>query len=178
MAMTFTATEIPDVLIVMGDTFADERGTLEVLWRRDEADARGFDVPVTQCNLACSTRRGTIRGMHFQTPPVEQAKLIRTIRGSVFDVVVDLRRDSPTYRRWVGVELHDSSRTMLYVPSGFAHGYQTLTDNAEVLYVVSAPYAPAHQGGVRWNDAAFGIKWPLGAPTAINARDASFPDFT
>jgi len=178
MSITFTETAIPGVLIVQSQRIRDERGALEVPWHEAPFAARGLETHVAQCNIATNPRRGTIRGMHYQAAPFEEVKVIRPIRGAVFDVVVDLRRDSPTFRRWVGVELDAAAGRMLYVPRGFAHGYQTLTDDAEVLYIVSAQYSPPHQRGVRWNDAAFGIEWPLGSPAVINPRDASYPDFT
>jgi dTDP-4-dehydrorhamnose 3,5-epimerase len=115
--------------------------------------------------------------MHYQAAPFEEAKVIRVVRGSVFDVAVDLRPDSPAFGQWVGWELTADNRQMMYVPPGCAHGYQTLADDTEVFYFVSAAYSPPHQRGVRWNDPAFGIVWPLGQPTSIHERDATYPDF-
>jgi dTDP-4-dehydrorhamnose 3,5-epimerase len=115
--------------------------------------------------------------MHFQAAPFQEAKVIRAVRGAIFDVAVDLRPDSPTFKQWTGHELTAENRQVMYVPPGCAHGYQTLDDDAEVFYFVSAPYSPPHQRGVRWNDPAFGIDWPLGAPVSIHERDASYPDF-
>jgi dTDP-4-dehydrorhamnose 3,5-epimerase len=114
--------------------------------------------------------------LHYQRAPFEEAKLIRAIRGGVFDVGVDMRPDSPTFRQWVGVELKAGQGRMLYIPPGFAHGYQTLADDTEILYVVSAVYEPSHQMGVRWDDPTIGIKWPLGTPSVIHERDASYAD--
>jgi dTDP-4-dehydrorhamnose 3,5-epimerase len=176
--VTFTETSIPGVLIARGNSIADERGTLEVAWEQDALARHGLDTRVAQCNVATNRRRGTIRGLHYQTSPYEEVKVIRLVRGAVFDVAVDLRPDSRTFRRWVGVELDAASHQMLYVPQGCAHGYQTLTDDTEVFYLVSAPYSPPSQRGVRWNDPAFSIAWPLGSPTVINHRDATYPDFT
>jgi dTDP-4-dehydrorhamnose 3,5-epimerase len=175
--MTFTDTKIPGVLIVGCDVFPDDRGRFAVAWATTDMAARGLDTRIAQCNLSSNTTRGTIRGLHFQTAPSEQTKLVRTSRGAIFDVAVDLRPDSPTFCRWVGVELSAENHRQLYIPVGCAHGYQTLTDDAEIVYFVSTPYAAAHQGGVRWNDPAFGIEWPIAAPTAINERDHSYPDF-
>jgi dTDP-4-dehydrorhamnose 3,5-epimerase len=175
--MTFHETRIPGVLIIDSDVFRDERGAFVRAWLRDEFAARGLETAVAQASLATNRTRGTIRGLHYQTAPHEEVKYIRAIRGAVYDVAVDLRPESPTFREWVGVELTSDNQRMLCVPKGCAHGYQTLTDAAEVCYFVSAAYAPAHQAGVRWNDPAFGIRWPLGAPTVINERDATFPDF-
>jgi dTDP-4-dehydrorhamnose 3,5-epimerase len=172
--MTFTSTRLPDVLIVQGEKIPDDRGSLEVAWHHDVFKARGLDARIAQFNYVSNTKRGTIRGMHYQLPPFQEAKLVRPIRGAVFDVAVDMRPDSPTFRQWVGVDLKAGQSRMLYLPPGFAHGYQTLADDTEVLYLVSAPYMPSHQAGVRWDDPAVGIKWPLGTPSVIHERDASY----
>jgi dTDP-4-dehydrorhamnose 3,5-epimerase len=126
--------------------------------------------------MASNHRRGTVRGMHYQSAPHQEVKVVRVVRGAIFDVAVDLRPGSPTFRQWVGVELSAANRRVLYVPTGLAHGYQTLEDDTDVLYFVSAPYVPALQQGVRWNDPAIGIDWPLGTPTIIHPRDAAYPD--
>jgi len=175
--MTFNQLSLPGVWLLDADTFEDERGSFSRLWMPDELSARGLEIAVSQCSMATNLRRGTIRGMHYQTAPFEEVKVVRTTRGAIFDVAVDLRPDSPTYKRWVGAELSAENRRALYLPRGVAHGYQTLSDDADVLYLISAPYAPNHQRGVRWNDPAFSIDWPLGAPTMINARDAGYADF-
>jgi dTDP-4-dehydrorhamnose 3,5-epimerase len=175
--VTFTPTAIPGVLIVDSDVFRDERGAFVRAWLPEEFQARGLEVHIAQASMALNRTRGTLRGLHYQTAPFEEVKLIRVTRGAVFDVAVDLRPDSPTFKRWVGVELNDRDHRMMYIPRGCAHGYQTLADDTEVFYFVSAAYAPAHQAGVRWDDEAFGIEWPIGRPTVINARDASYPDF-
>jgi dTDP-4-dehydrorhamnose 3,5-epimerase len=176
--MQFAETRIPGVVLVTPDVFTDERGQFVRAWMPDEFAARGLDTRIAQGSLALTRRRGTIRGMHFQAAPFEEAKIVRAVRGGVFDVAVDLRPDSPTFRQWVGCELTDQNRQIMYVPPGCAHGYQTLADDTEVFYFVSAAYSPPHQRGVRWDDPAFGIVWPLGAPTTIHDRDASYPDFT
>jgi dTDP-4-dehydrorhamnose 3,5-epimerase len=175
--MRVIATRIPDVWIVEADRFADDRGTLMPAWVRSDFAERGLETGVAQLTVATNDRKGTLRGLHFQEPPFEEVKFIRAVRGAFYDVVVDLRPDSPTFRQWVGAELSERNRQMLYVPKGFAHGYQTLTDDTEVIYLVSTPYSPAHQRGVRWDDPAFGIEWPLGAPSVIHPRDAAYPDF-
>lgn len=174
--MQFIDTAIPGVCLVEFDTFADDRGSLSPMWIPSEFAARGLETTVAQLTLAANHRRGTLRGLHYQTAPHQEVKCVRVVRGAVFDVALDLRPDSPTYRRWFGAELTTANRRMLYIPKGFAHGYQTLTDDTEILYVVSAPYSPAHQRGVRWNDPTFGIEWPLGPPSVIHPRDASYPD--
>jgi dTDP-4-dehydrorhamnose 3,5-epimerase len=175
--MRFTETKISGVFIIDSDVFEDERGAFVRAWMPDEAAAHGLDTRIAQASLSLTRQRGSIRGLHFQAAPFEEAKTIRAVRGSVFDVAVDLRPDSPTYLQWVGHELSAANRRVMYLPVGCAHGYQTLEDDTEVFYFVSAAYAPAHQRGARWNDRAFGIEWPLGTPTCINARDAEYPDF-
>jgi dTDP-4-dehydrorhamnose 3,5-epimerase len=175
--MQFTETRIPGVLVVTPDIFADERGEFVRVWMPDEFATRGLEARIAQGSLAVTKRRGSIRGLHYQAAPFEEAKVIRVTRGAIFDVAVDLRPGSPTCLQWVGIELSADNRRMMYVPPGCAHGYQTLADDTEVFYFVSAAYSPPHQRGVRWNDAAFGIQWPLGAPTTINERDATYPDF-
>jgi dTDP-4-dehydrorhamnose 3,5-epimerase len=175
--MEFTETPIADVWIVAPDVFEDARGAFVRAWMPDEFAARGLDTRIAQGSLAMTHRKGSIRGMHYQAAPFEEAKVIRAVRGGIFDVAVDLRPDSPTYLKWTGATLTAENRRVMYVPPGCAHGYQTLEDDTEVFYFVSAPYAPGHQRGARWNDPAFGIVWPLGPPTSINERDAAYPDF-
>jgi len=174
--MTFTETKIPGVLIVTPDVFTDERGDFVPAWLPDEFASRGLDARVVQGSLARTRRRGAIRGMHYQAPPFEETKIVRVVGGAIFDVAIDLRPDSPTLHQWVGVELTAGNRLSVHIPPGCAHGYQTLADETEVFYFVSAPYSPPHQRGVRWDDPAFGIQWPLGAPVSIHPRDAGYPD--
>jgi dTDP-4-dehydrorhamnose 3,5-epimerase len=170
-------TSVAGAYLIEADIFPDTRGQFVRGWVADELSGRGLDTRIEQCSLATNTRRGTIRGMHFQTGPFDGAKTVRVTRGAVFDVAIDLRRDSVTFRCWFGVELTDRRYVSLYVPAGCAHGYQTLVDDAEVLYFTAAAYAPAHQGGVRWDDPTFRIEWPLGPPTLINERDRTYADF-
>lgn len=176
--MTFTELKLPGVWLVEPDVFPDERGMFARAWVQDDLASRGLETGIVQCGLASNRRRGTIRGLHYQTAPFEEVKFVRATRGAVFDVAVDLRPDSPTYCDWVGVELSADNRLSLYLPRGVAHGYQTLTDDADVLYFVSSAYSPAHQAGVRWDDPAFGVRWPLGAPAVMSDRDRALPDFT
>jgi dTDP-4-dehydrorhamnose 3,5-epimerase len=172
----FTDTAIAGVFVVDADVFPDPRGAFVRAWVAEDYQRQGLDTAIVQCSVSHNPRRGTLRGLHYQTAPFEGAKTIRTTRGSIFDVAVDLRPESPTFLKWVGVELTDENRRALYVPAGCAHGYQTLIDDAELMYFTSAAYAPAHQAGVRWDDPAFGIEWPL-APTLIHERDRTYPDF-
>ena len=176
--MTVTETAIPGVFVFESEKFHDDRGSFTPAWVASELEAHALDRHIEQCNLAFNHARGTIRGLHFQAAPFEEVKTVRVLRGAIFDVAVDIRPASPTFRRWVGVELTAEAGRMLYVPAGFAHGYQTLADETEILYFVSAPYSQPHQRGARWNDPAFGITWPLGAPTKMHDRDRTFPDFT
>jgi dTDP-4-dehydrorhamnose 3,5-epimerase len=175
--VTFKELSVPGVWLVEPDIFPDERGSFARAWVPEEFAARGLDTAIVQCGLASNRRRGTIRGLHYQTAPFEEVKFVRATRGAVFDVAVDLRPESPTYCQWVGVKLTADNRLSLYLPRGVAHGYQTLADETDVLYFVSSAYSPAHQAGVRWDDPAFGVAWPLGPPTAISDRDRALPGF-
>ena len=175
--MKFTSTELPGVQIIDSDTFPDERGSFTRVWHPGEFESHGLEAKIAQCTMAFNHRCGTIRGMHYQSEPQSEVKLVRVTRGLIYDVIVDLRPASPTFKNWFGVELSADNRRSVYIPKGLAHGYQTLTDDAEVLYFVSNDYSPAHQRGVRFDDPAFGIRWPLGAPTVINERDATYADF-
>jgi len=175
--MVLEELSVAGVFLVDADVFTDDRGAFVCAWLPSDLEARGLDIRIAQCSMALNHRKGTIRGMHYQLPPFEEAKFVRAIAGAIFDVAIDLRPDSPTYRRWTGAELSAANRRAMYLPAGVAHGYQTLTDAAEVMYFVSSAYAPAHQRGVRWDDPAFGVIWPLGAPTMIHPRDAGYPDF-
>ena len=174
--MRFHETKLPGVLVIEGDVFADDRGSVMPAWIAAEFAARGLTDAFVQWNIVRNHRRGTLRGMHYQRSPHAEAKLVRAIRGSIFDVAVDLRPESPTFCQWTGIELSASRPHLFYLPEGIAHGYQTLDDDAEVMYLVSAPYSAAHQTGVRWNDPAFGIEWPMTPPSIIHPRDASYPD--
>lgn len=154
----------------------DERGFFARSWCREEFAAHGLSTRLAQCNVSASRRRGTLRGMHYQVKPYEEAKLLRCTRGAVYDVMIDLRPESSTYLQWEAVELRADTYRMVYVPEGFAHGFQALEDGTEVFYLVSAPYRQDHERGVRWNDPTFGIHWPYPAPI-LSARDRQHPDF-
>jgi len=175
--MTFTESALAGAWIIDITPIEDERGFFARTWAPEEFTARGLDPGLAQCNLAYNHRRGTIRGMHFQRAPFSEVKIVRCTRGAICDVILDLRPDSPTFLKWVAEELTADNRRMLYVPPGFAHGYQTLVDEVETYYHVSTPFSPSHADGVRWNDPAFAIAWPLGEPTVISARDRNWPDF-
>jgi dTDP-4-dehydrorhamnose 3,5-epimerase len=175
--MQVTATAIPGVFVVEPDVFRDDRGSIVPAWLGGDLARHGLVSTLAQCNLVRNHRRGTLRGLHYQRAPFEEVKLVGVVRGRIFDVAVDLRADSPTFCHWTALEIDADTPRMLYLPEGCAHGYQTLTDAAEVMYFVSAPYSSTHQQGVRWDDPAFQIAWPL-APTVIHPRDASYPDFS
>jgi dTDP-4-dehydrorhamnose 3,5-epimerase len=174
--MFFTATELKDAYIIDLDRREDNRGFFARTWAADEFESRGMVSRVVQANLSYNRTKGTLRGMHFQHAPYAETKLVRCVRGAILDVIVDLRPDSPSYKRWVGVELTAENRRALYVPEGFAHGFQTLVDDAEVMYQVSQIYTPSAEGGVRYDDPAFGIIWPL-SPTEMSPKDERWPTF-
>jgi dTDP-4-dehydrorhamnose 3,5-epimerase len=172
----FTESTIRGAYVVDIDRIEDDRGFFARAWCRREFEAAGLNPDLVQINLARSHTRGTLRGMHYQDAPHSEAKLARCTRGAVYDVIVDLRPDSSTFRRWLGVELTDENHRMLYVPEGVAHGYQTLTDDAELCYQTSREYAPESAGGVRYDDPAFTIEWPIPV-SVISEADRTWPDF-
>jgi dTDP-4-dehydrorhamnose 3,5-epimerase len=174
--MIFTPTAAPGALIIEPERRDDERGFFARAFCAAEFAAHGLDPRVAQCNISFNRRRGTVRGLHWQRPPRGEAKLVRCTAGALYDVIVDLRPASPTFRRHVAVELSACSRTMLYVPEGFAHGFQTLEDDTEVFYQMSEAFAPDAMAGARWNDPAFDVEWPLPV-SVISERDRTYPDF-
>jgi dTDP-4-dehydrorhamnose 3,5-epimerase len=173
--MIFTSTRLAGAYIIELERHEDERGFFARAWCRDEFAEHALEPALAQCSISRNALAGTVRGMHFQSAPHEEAKLVRCTAGAIFDVVVDLRLESETYAEWVGVELDAERGTALYVPKGFAHGFQTLVDDSDVFYLISEPYAPAAAAGVRWDDPAFGIEWPRPV-RVISDRDRSWPD--
>lgn len=172
----FVETKLAGAFVLDTKPIRDERGFFALAYSRQLFVERGLEGDFIQSNLAHNLRKGCLRGMHFQKAPADEVKLVRCTRGAIFDAVVDLRPESKTYCSWIGVELTEENRRALYVPRGFAHGYLTLTDDAEVFYQVSAYYSPAHASGVRFDDPRFGIEWP--APVLqVNERDRTYPDF-
>jgi dTDP-4-dehydrorhamnose 3,5-epimerase len=171
----FVPTELPGAYVVELERHVDERGFFARAWSGDEFEATGLTSALSQCSISRNTRAGTLRGMHFQRHPHEEAKLVRCTRGSIWDVIIDLRPESPTHRRWIGVELDAASGRALYVPEGFAHGFQTLEDDTDVLYMISTPYAPESAAGVSWDDPAIGITWPEAPSRTISERDRAWP---
>ncbi len=174
--MRFLATNLPGVFTVEMELREDERGFFARSWCADEFAAQDLDPNLAQCSVSYNKRCGTLRGMHFQVEPYTEVKLVRCTSGSIYDVAVDLRPDSPTYRQWTAAELTADNRRALYIPAGCAHGFQTLTNEAEVLYHMSAIHHAEAAQGVRWNDPAFGISWPLAEPF-MSERDAAYPDY-
>jgi dTDP-4-dehydrorhamnose 3,5-epimerase len=172
----FTETGLPGAYVVGVKRIEDDRGFFARGWCRREFEEAGLNPNLVQVNLARSHRKGTLRGLHYQVAPHAEAKLARCTKGAIYDVLVDLRPDSPTFKRWFGIELTDDNHQMLYVPEGFAHGYQTLTDGAEMLYQTSQFYAAPSARGVRYDDPAFGIAWPLPV-SVISDADRGWADF-
>jgi dTDP-4-dehydrorhamnose 3,5-epimerase len=174
--MIFAEAALSGVWLITPELREDVRGLFARTWCEREARAAGLDERWVQSSLSYTKTRGTLRGLHFQRAPYEEVKLVRCTAGAIFDVVVDLRRESPTFKRHIAVELTAENRLQLYIPRGCAHGYQTLADGVEVLYQMSEVYSPDHADGVRWDDPAFGISWP-GANPIMNERDRRYPDF-
>jgi dTDP-4-dehydrorhamnose 3,5-epimerase len=174
--MRFDETDLAGVFLIGLDRMADERGFFARTYCEREFTAHGLDGRFVQCNLSHNTARGTLRGLHFQREPRPETKLVRCIRGAIYDVVLDLRKDSATYLRWVAVELNARNSLGLYIPAGLAHGFQTLEDDTDVWYQMGEFYAPELAAGVRWNDPAFGIRWPIGNPI-LSDKDRSYPDY-
>lgn len=174
--MIFTETELKGAYIIDLERREDERGFFARTWCQNEFEAHGLVARIVQANTSYNKLKGTLRGMHYQRAPYAETKLVRAVRGAIVDVIVDLRTDSPTYKRWISVELTADNRRALFVPEGFAHGFQTLEDNTDVSYQVSAFYTPGAEGGARYNDPAFDIQWPLPI-NVISDKDATWPDF-
>jgi dTDP-4-dehydrorhamnose 3,5-epimerase len=174
--MLFTETKLKGAFIIQPEKFEDERGFFARTWCQREFATHGLNPGLAQCSVSFSHKRGTLRGMHYQIAPHEETKIVGCIKGAIYDVIIDLRHDSPTFTQWVGIELTSENRLMFYIPEGLAHGFQTLEDNTEVSYQISQFYAPEHARGVRWNDPVFAIRWPED-PSVLSDRDKNYPDF-
>ena len=172
--MRFVALPLSGAFSIEVEPRSDERGLFARTYDEAEFAAHGLPVRYPQCSTSFNIRRGTLRGLHFQRPPHDESKIVRCTRGAVFDVIVDLRRGSKTFRQWFSAELSADNRSALYVPRGFAHGFQALTDDAEVYYQIDTDYVADAAGGVRWDDPVIGIRWPL-AVTVMSERDATLP---
>ncbi|HXG47284.1 MAG TPA: dTDP-4-dehydrorhamnose 3,5-epimerase [Methylomirabilota bacterium] len=174
--MIFTPTPLAGAFVLDLERREDERGFFARTFCAEEFRAHGLNPRVAQCSVSFNRRRGTLRGLHWQAPPHAEAKLVRCVQGAIYDVIVDLRPGSPTFRRHFALELAAATGRALYVPEGFAHGFQTLAEDTAVFYQMSEFYHPESGRGARWNDPAFGIDWPLANPI-VNERDRAYPDF-
>ncbi|HEY2548889.1 MAG TPA: dTDP-4-dehydrorhamnose 3,5-epimerase [Candidatus Acidoferrum sp.] len=174
--MIFKPTELPGAFVIELERHEDARGYFARTFCEAEFAAHGLETRVAQCSVSFNRRKGTLRGMHYQVSPLEEVKLVRCCRGAIFDVIIDLRRDSPAFKGHFAVQLDERSGKMLYVPAGMAHGFQTLEDGTEVFYQMSQDYSAEHSRGVRWDDPVFGISWPEAERTILE-RDQSYPDF-
>lgn len=175
--MIFQETLVRDAWVIELDRREDERGFFARTWCQQELESHGLTSKIVQANCSLSKFKGTLRGMHYQIHPAGEAKFVRCIRGAIFDVVVDLRPSSPTYKKWVGVELTANNRRAVYVPEYCAHGYLTLENDSEALYFVSAFYSPGHERGLRYDDPAIGVSWPIGIQV-VSEKDRSWPAFS
>jgi dTDP-4-dehydrorhamnose 3,5-epimerase len=172
--MLFTETKLKGAYVVDLELREDERGFFARSWCANEFEKHGLNPCLSQCNVSFNKRRGTLRGMHYQVAPFAEAKLVRCTMGAIYDVIIDLRPDSPTFKQWVSAELTAENRRALYIPEDFAHGFQTLLDDSEVFYQMSEFYHPEGACGVRWDDPAFGVEWAV-AETVISEKDQMFP---
>ncbi|AEH44607.1 dTDP-4-dehydrorhamnose 3,5-epimerase [Thermodesulfatator indicus DSM 15286] len=176
MPFEFIKTEIPEVIIVKPKVFGDERGFFMETYKKSDFERAGIDTDFVQDNHSKSIKN-VLRGLHFQIEPKAQGKLVRCIRGKIFDVAVDIRKGSPSFGKWVGVELSEENKLMLWIPKGFAHGFLTISEEAEIIYKVSgSEYSPEHDRSIRWNDPDIGINWPLKEEPILSEKDrkASF----
>ena len=174
--MRFRETELQGAFIIELQKYEDERGFFARCWCQREFESHGLNPRTVQCNVSFNKVKGTLRGMHYQVAPHAETKLVRCTRGAIYDVIIDLRRESPTYKRYVSEVLSSTNYKTLFIPEGCAHGFQTLEDNSEVFYQMSEFYSPEHQRGLRYNDPAFRINWPIDA-TVISDRDRNYEDF-
>ena len=177
LLMKFFETELKGSYIIELEKLEDERGFFTRIWDKKKIQDKGLDSDLVQMSFSFTKKKGTLRGMHFQKKPFEETKLVRCTRGKIFDVIIDLRPESNTYKKWIGVELKSDDLKMLYIPEGFAHGFQTLEDDTEVFYQMSNWFSPEHVRGIRWNDKEFDIKWPIKC-SIISKKDTTYEDFT
>jgi dTDP-4-dehydrorhamnose 3,5-epimerase len=175
--MIFKETNLQGAFVIEPEMLSDERGAFARIFCQKEFEGHGLNPNILQCSISINSKKFTLRGMHFQKSPHAEAKLVRCSRGMIYDVIVDLRPDSLTYMKWIPIEISFENKRMIYIPEGFAHGFQTLEDNTEVIYQMSQFYYPYESGGFRWDDPSFKIKWPT-EPLVIAPKDQVFPDFT
>jgi dTDP-4-dehydrorhamnose 3,5-epimerase len=174
----FEETKLSGAFIISVEKREDERGFFGRAWCLRELEEHGIFKNFVQANVSFNHQKGTLRGLHYQIDPYQEVKFMRCTRGAMYDVIVDLRPQSPTYKQWIGVELTADNYKMLYVPEGFAHGYQTLEDNTEVFYPTTQFYSPVAERGLRWNDPTFAISWPIPDKPIISEKDNSWADYT
>jgi dTDP-4-dehydrorhamnose 3,5-epimerase len=174
--MKFHAAPLRGAFTIELEKRGDDRGFFARLFCQREFEAAGIPMPIVQINNSLSAKAGTLRGMHYQLPPATEIKVVRCIRGALYDVIIDLRPDSPTFARWFGTELTAENRLMMYAPQGFAHGFITLVDDTEVFYLTNAFYAPEEERGIRFDDPRFGVVWPK-TPVDVSSKDRDWPDF-
>jgi dTDP-4-dehydrorhamnose 3,5-epimerase len=172
--MRFTETRLKGVFILESERLEDERGFFARTFCQKEFEVHGLNSKIVQCNISYNKHKGTLRGMHYQAAPMAEAKLVSCTRGAIYDVIIDLRPESPTYCQWLAEELNAENSKMVYIPEGFAHGFQSLEDDTEVFYQMSVFYSPEHTRGVRWDDPVFGIEWPLNSKI-ISEKDMNYP---
>ncbi len=176
--MIFKESGLEGAFIVEIEPIRDNRGFFARAWCQEEFESRGLISCFVQNNITFSPKTGTLRGLHYQIPPHGEAKLVRCTQGAIYDVIIDLQPESRTYLQWLGVELTADNRKMIYMPGGFAHGYQILVDRTEVFYQVGQFYAPEYERGIRWDDPAFAIDWPIAPPLILSEKDTRWPDFS
>ncbi len=175
--MKFIPAGLAGAYIIDIEIADDERGFFARSWCRRELERHGLNHDLVQCSVSFNKKNGTLRGMHYQGKPHEEVKVVRCTSGAIYDVIIDLRPESPTFKKWIAVELTAENRRMIYIPTGFAHGFQSLVDNTEVFYQISEFYSPEYAKSVRWNDPVFGIKWPPSEERVISERDYQHPNF-
>jgi len=175
--MKFIKTKLEGAYIIEIEKITDERGFFARSWCAKEFTEHGLNSKLVQCNISFNQKKGTLRGMHYQAKPYEEAKLVRCTQGAIYDVIIDIRLDSPTFKQWLGIELTAENQQMLYIPEGFAHGFQTLVDNTEVFYQMSEFYYAESARGIRWDDPQIGIKWLITDNLIISDKDLSYPIF-
>ncbi len=174
--MKFTETKLKGAFIIEVEKLEDERGFFGRSWCANEMKAHGLNTNICQANFSVNKAKATLRGMHYQVAPYQETKMVRCTRGSIYDVIIDLRTDSPTFKKWIAVELTQDNYKMIYIPEDFAHGFITLVDNTEITYLMTEFYMPRASATIRWNDPMFNVKWPL-EPAYISGKDKSQPDF-
>jgi dTDP-4-dehydrorhamnose 3,5-epimerase len=175
--MIFIETKLKGAYIIKIEKIEDQRGFFARTWCQKEFEAHGLVAHVAQGNLSFNQKKGTLRGMHYQIAPCEETKLVQCLRGAIYDVIIDLRPNSPTYKQWIGAEITAENHKMLYIPKGFAHGFITLADETEVSYLISEFYAPEYARGVRYNDPTFGVEWPIEV-RVISDKDKHWADYS